>query len=202
MSIKECKSCKQEIKETATKCHYCGTSQRLGRFASKISLYVGTVIAVVSLATMGYESAKKLLEKETADIVAHVPGVDYEQFNLVVSNKGNKPGVIYDLTIGYPPAIECSGGEEWTMHRIDIADKVVEPGKTITISREIKGLYKAFSGFEPHALSSAKLSKQLEKYKVCSADLTYLNFDGSHKTIKIGFHCGPQGKCSNETNNE
>ena len=71
MSTKECKSCKQDIKKTSTKCHHCGTSQGLGRAANKISLYVGTVIAVTSLATMGFESAKKLFEKETADIVAH-----------------------------------------------------------------------------------------------------------------------------------
>lgn len=201
MSTKECKSCKQPIAEAATKCHHCGTSQGFDITANKVSLYVGTVIAVISLATMGYESAKKIFKEEKAELIAYVPGVDYEQFNLVISNTGNKPGVIYDLTIKYPPAIECSGGDQWTMHRIDMSNHVVEPNKTITVSQEIKGLYKAFSGFDPHVLSDPNLSKQLEDFKVCSADLTYLDFDGTHKTLKVKFHCGPQGECVENSNN-
>lgn len=201
MSIKECKSCKQPIDEAATKCQHCGTSQGLGRAASKVSLYVGTIIAVASLATMGYESARKIFEPQKAEMTAYVPGVDYEQFNLVISNTGNRPGVIYDLTIKYPPAMECSGGGQSTMHRTGISNKVIEPNQTITVSSKIEGLYRAFAGFDPHALSDPDLSEKLEEFKVCSAGLTYLDFDGAHRTLNVMFHCGPQGQCIENSNN-
>ncbi|WP_040390948.1 hypothetical protein [Cellvibrio sp. BR] len=201
MPTKECKSCKQEIKQQAEKCHHCGTSQGKPRIVEKISLYVGTAIAVVSLAIMGYESAKKLLDSEKANLVVNVTDIDTDAFNIAVSNIGSKPAIIYDLTIKYPPSTNCADGKIWTMHRVDFADRVVEAGKTYSVSSKVTGLYKAFAGFDPHALSDKKFSKQLEKFKVCSTKLSYLDFDGSHNTVNVDFHCGPQGECPDSPDN-
>lgn len=104
---KKCNACKQEIYESAKLCYHCNSAQGLSRHVSVISLYVGTLIAVVSIATIGYESALKLFSDEKADIAAHVINIEEESFNLAISNRGSKPGVIYDLLVDFPLHPSC-----------------------------------------------------------------------------------------------
>ena len=165
--------------------------------ANTISIYVGAIIAVVSLATLAIEAGKKLFDRESANLTISVVDSSPERFNYVVSNKGSKPGVAYDLTVKYPPSMECSKGDIYIMQRLAVDNKVIEPGKTYSFSSKVDGLYGAFAGFDPHALADKTLSRSLSKFKVCSATLTYLDFDSTHKSVKVMFHCGPQGVCPN-----
>lgn len=165
--------------------------------ANTISIYVGAIIAVVSLATLAIEAGKKLFDREKASLTISVVDSSPESFNYVVSNKGSKPGVAYDLTVNYPPSMECSKGDIYIMQRLTVDNKVIEPGKTYSFSSKVDGLYGAFAGFDPHALADKTLSRSLSKFKVCSATLTYLDFDSTHKSVKVMFHCAPQGVCPN-----
>lgn len=163
--------------------------------ANTISIYVGAIIAVVSLATLAIEAGKKLFDRESASLTISVVDSSPESFNYVVSNKGSKPGVAYDLTVKYPPSMECDN--IYIMQRLAVDNKVIEPGKTYSFSSKVDGLYGAFAGFDPHALADKTLSRSLSKFKVCSATLTYLDFDSTHKSVNVMFHCGPQGVCPN-----
>ena len=163
-----------------------------------ISIYTGAIIAIVSLVTIAVEAGKKLFERESASLTVTVADVDPDRLNYIVSNKGSKPGVAYDLTVKYPPSMHCSKGEVYMMQRVLLDNKVIEPGKTYSFSSKIDGLYKAFAGFDPHVLADKKLLRSLSEYKVCSAKLMYLDFDSSHKAVEVKFHCGPQGICPGE----
>ncbi|GEM_PF-5371476 len=81
------------------------------------------------------------------------------------------------------------------MHRAQLENSVIEPGKTQSFSIKTNNLYKIFAGFDPHALSDKAIAKKLNDYKVCSAKLTYLDFDNTHKSLEVDFHCNPQGIC-------
>ncbi len=195
MIMIECSSCKQEIREDARKCKFCGAAQGRMNSANTISIYVGAIIAVTSLATLAIEAGKKLFDKEKASLTITVVDSSPESFNYVVSNKGSKPGVAYDLTVKYPPSMECSKGDVFFEQRLAADNKVIEPGKTYSFSSKVNRLYSVFAGFDPHALADKKLSQTLAEFKVCSATLTYLDFDSTHKSEEVKFHCVPQGVC-------
>lgn len=195
MSFKNCKACQTEIDSNAKICPVCKTSFELSSVVQTISLYVGTAIALCSLASIGYESFTKVMEKEKADLVLNVAKINNDQFNIVVSNKGSRSAVVYDLTISYPPIKECKQKISSNMERVEFESKVIEPSKTYNIPVNVKNLYKAFAGFDPQVLSNEKLMKNLEEHKMCSAHITYLDFDGTNKPQEVSFYCGPQSGC-------
>ncbi|MFT0520570.1 hypothetical protein [Pseudomonas faucium] len=192
-AVKECTSCKQGIHRDAKKCNHCGSSQGRMNTLNTVSIVAGVIIAVASLFTLALEAGKKIFERNAASLNLVVSNVEADRFNYIVSNKGSKPAVAYDISIKYPPALECS--KDYTMVRLPMTNKVIEPGKTYPFSIEVKNLYKDIAGIDPHALADEKLAPQLKDLEVCSATLTYIDFDNTHKTLETRFHCGPQGAC-------
>lgn len=195
MPLKKCKACQTAIDAKARICPICKKSFEWSGVIQTISLYAGTTIALFSLASIGYESFTKIVEREKADLILNVAKLNNDQFNIVVSNKGRRSAVVYDLTISYPPIKECKQKISINTERVEFESKVIEPGKTYNISVSVKNLYKAFAGFDPQVLSNEKLMKNLGDYKVCSAHITYLDFDGTHKPQEVSFYCGPQSGC-------
>jgi hypothetical protein len=195
MPQKKCRSCQSSIDKNAKVCPFCKSSLGWAGKIQPASLVVGTFLALISLVTIAIESVSKLLEKNEADLVMSVAKFNDDNFNVVISNKGNRSAVVYDLTISYPPVEECKNRISKTTDRVEFESKVVEPGHTYNIEVEIQNLYKAFVGFDPQVLSNEVLMKNLEEYKVCSAHITYLDFDQKHKPKEVYFYCGPQGGC-------
>jgi len=192
-SVKECTSCKQEIHVEAKKCNHCGSSQGRMNAINTISIVAGVIIGVASLFTLALEAGKKIFERNEARLNLVVSSIEADRFNYIVSNQGSKPAVAYDISIQYPPAIEC--GEHYAMLRLPMDNKVIEPDKIYPFSIVVKGLSTALAGVDPHALADKALASELKALEVCSATLTYIDFDNTHKTLKTSFHCGPQGAC-------
>ena len=193
--MKDCSSCKQEINDAAGKCHYCGSAQGHLKIINTVSIYIGTILAVISLSAIGIQAVNDILDSKNSELSVKVLDTKSDQFNFIVSNKGSRAGVIYDLTFKYPDAMECDNTVTFE-HRVEFDNKVVEAGKTYSFSKKLNNVSGVLAGFEPHVLASKKLSTGLEKFKVCSMTLTYVDFNNVDKTIETKFHCLPQGKCS------
>ncbi|WP_137673110.1 hypothetical protein [Agarivorans sp. Toyoura001] len=191
----KCNSCKEDLNQGSTKCQHCGTSQGNGRYINIFSLYAGALIALVSLVTIGVGFFKSLIENDSAKIVAYVSDFDATKINISASNLGKKPGLLYDIKLSHPDAINCKKGTNTNSENLKFSATVIESSKTIAIPVESNVAYGAFANFVPEALSDQKSKKQLEGFEVCSITYAYLDYDGTHKSDTSKFHCNPQGKC-------
>jgi 5-hydroxyisourate hydrolase-like protein (transthyretin family) len=188
--------CLNEIKENAKICCHCGQFQKKQKDPinfSKISLVIGVIISTISLATIGINAYKKLQEPNNSDIVGRVLDYDKESFNLALSNRGNKSAVVWYLKVSYPEAHACEKEVRTFTKTINIKNQVIEANKTYNIPVYISSLN--ISTFTPEALADEEIKEDLKEYEVCSANLTFLDFDNIIKNKSFKFSCMPQGQC-------
>jgi hypothetical protein len=153
---------------------------------------------VASLITIGIQSAKLLLDDEVADLLVFNTNSEDSKFNFVVSNKGTRSAVLYSLKITIPEAMECSHPVVSISTQIKIENKVIEPAKTYALSA-ITGINKLdlINNFNTSTSSGSGsgVAENLDEFKVCSAELAYLDFDGIDKIKKFNFRCMIEPKC-------
>lgn len=135
-----------------------------------------------------------MLEPNSADLLIHNTNTVDGKFNIIVSNIGTKPAVIYQLELNIPDAVDC----DWPVivwgGNSNLENKIINPSKTyaIPIDMGINQL-EMINNFN----MTIEHINQTDDLKLCTGKVAYLDFDGKDKVESFKFRCMPQGDCKN-----
>lgn len=90
-----CIECMAHIPPGATKCSNCGSSQNWKRYLSLSTVVLSLLVALISVTTVGVSVFKEVILPMRAKVNVHVLyQSNMLDFQLIVSNTGNAPGLI------------------------------------------------------------------------------------------------------------
>lgn len=185
-----CCSCKQGMKIGATKCHACGTDQRLWQRAL---VTLGALAAVSSLATLAVEQVYGRLVSHGPDIVGAVVGLDDNQIHFSVSNQGDRVGTLMDaiVEVNFPESScerLCSSSVRLKGENLR---QVLDVGKTASITAQPVISVRLPLSFAPEALSDPKYQKIVQDHQSCKLLLTYVDHKSAFRQKALPFACIP-----------
>jgi hypothetical protein len=91
---KRCRTCGEEIVESAQKCIHCDAYQDWRRYLAFSSTVLALLVALLSVATVAGPVFRDLVITKDSKLVASFQGFSDGQAVFVVSNSGSRPGTV------------------------------------------------------------------------------------------------------------
>lgn len=187
-----CCACKQSLKIGATKCKACGTDQR---WWQRALVTAGAVAAVSSLATLAAEQAFGIFSAHGPKFVGAVVAIDDGNVRFSVSNQGDRTGTLMDVMLRVEPRERaCSRSIVSFDVRLESENlqRVLEVGKTSSISARPSAAVRLPQTFIPEALSDPQYKEIIEGHQDCKLLLTYVDHNSTVRQSSLPFACIPQ----------
>ncbi len=203
--MKECGACRLDIPDKASKCSHCGSTQGITRFFLFPSALIAIVSSVISLGILLSPMIKENLALTDSEISIRFIGVDSNSVTYLVSNVGEKPGLIANFGIYYKDRIPLisskltaeglllSSGESVLLHlkpSIEPVKNPVERAMKFGMSKKEVEEYLAF-----HKMEIADLAVALRLHKIvgrqnlkegkCLVSAEVFTFRGERKSVSL-----------------
>lgn len=179
---KECKACKQSIKEHATKCHFCGTSQTVFAKLNNVSLVLSLIATILSLLAISTPALTNILFGKKPELKGVMLEGLGDTVKFSIFNSGNAPTSIKAVQLSY----KSNDGSDMThmLEGKDI-DKIVEPGKVYYfVAKTQDGEYLPIQSYPGTKSVMEGLLPGL-----CTLKVIHHDFDDEELIVNINYKC-------------
>ncbi len=178
----QCCECRQDIRHSAIRCHYCTAIQGWHRWIKIPLIICGFSLTIVSI--WAADPTKQILDPKVAHIQPSIIAGDHSGITVALSNNGTRPATLVELQItskgdsGLPSS--------WYL-RSDFDGKILEPSKSYIIDASNGGMIPGFID----RFRSGILKEKYGFSENCYLLIDYIDMNGQERILSYPFMCDP-----------